>query len=110
MCGAEPFVSGSAPSTENGPAATTTPRNATVAFALNFLLPGAGLWYLGWPGWGLVNFAGVLAVGVMAALALPDDVFDRHRGLLSAAIAGGSGGLAMALANRRNALGRTAHK
>jgi hypothetical protein len=86
------------------------PKNATLAFTLNFFLPGSGLWYLGWPGWGLVNLVVVLLVGAAALVALPDDVLERNRGLLSAGGAGGSGGLAMALASRRNALSRIASK
>jgi hypothetical protein len=77
---------------------------------LNFFLPGSGLWYLGWLGWGIVNLVVVLLVGVVAVVALPDEVFARTRGLLTAGCAGGSGGLAMALANRRNALSRIASK
>jgi hypothetical protein len=85
-----------------------TAKNSTLAFTLNFFLPGAGLWYLGWPGLALVNLLFVLLVGIGAAVALPDDVFDRLRGGLSAGCSGGSGAVAMALANRRNALMRIA--
>src|SRR5207237_6131611 len=53
-------------------AARTIPmKSPFLAFTLNFFLPGAGLWYLGRPGWGLVNLLVVLGVGVVAVLALP---------------------------------------
>jgi hypothetical protein len=81
-------------------------KNATLAFTLNFFLPGAGLWYLGWWGWGLLNLAVVLTIGVAASLAMPDDVFEHNRRYLAAMCSGGSGGLAMGLADRWNALRR----
>jgi hypothetical protein len=77
-------------------------KSPFLAFTLSFFLPGAGLWYLGWRGWAVVNLLVVLGVGVIAALALPEDMFDRNIGLLSAACGGGSGGLAMGLAQQRN--------
>jgi len=90
---------------ELGPSATEGAgpmKSPFLAFTLNFFLPGAGLWYLGRRGWAVVNLLAVLAVGVLAALALPEDVFDRNVGLLGAACGGGSGGLAMTLAQQRN--------
>jgi hypothetical protein len=69
---------------------------------LSFFLPGAGLWYLGMWGWGFVNFLAVLGIGTVASFALPDDVFDRNIRLMAVLCGGGSGGLAMALANQRN--------
>jgi hypothetical protein len=77
-------------------------KSPLLAFTLSFFLPGAGLWYLGRRGWAGVNLLAVLGVGVVAALVLPDDVFDRNVGLLGAACGGGSGGLAMTLAQQRN--------
>jgi hypothetical protein len=77
-------------------------KSPFLACTLSFFLPGDGLWYLGWRGWAVVNLLAVLAVGVVAALALPEDVFDRNIGLMGAACGGGSGGLAMALAQQRN--------
>ena len=82
-------------------------KNTTLAFTLNFFLPGAGLWYLGWWGWGLLNLAVVLTIGVAASLAMSEDDFERNRRYLAAMCSGGSGGLAMGLANRWNALRRT---
>jgi hypothetical protein len=80
----------------------TPPKNATLAFTLNFFLPGAGLWYLGLFGWGLLNFLAVLGIGIVAALILPDDVFDRNIRILSVMCSSGSGGLAMAITQQRN--------
>jgi hypothetical protein len=65
------------------------------------------LWYLGMWGWGVANLLGVLGVGVVAALTLPEEVFYQNIGLLSAACGGGSGGLALALAQHRNERRRT---
>ena len=107
-CGAALSAPVFPPAPTDAPKVAVAPKNATLAFTLNFFLPGSGLWYLGWPGWGVLNLVVVLVVGLIAVLTLPDDVFDRNRSLLSAATAGGSGGLAMALANRRNALSRIA--
>lgn len=38
-------------------------KRPKVAFWLSFLLPGAGLCYVGQWGWGVLNFVGVLVVG-----------------------------------------------
>lgn len=72
-----------------------------LAFTLSFLLPGAGLGYLGLWGWGVLNFVLVLGVGVVAEFVLPEKVFDKNIGLIGAACSGGSGGLAMVLATQR---------
>lgn len=77
-------------------------KSPLLAFTLSFFPAGAGLWYLGLRRWAVVNMLVVLVVGVAAALALPEDVFDRNTGLLAAACGGGSGGLAMTLAQQRN--------
>jgi hypothetical protein len=85
------------------PVAVLSPaKNATLALTLNFFLPGAGLWYLGLSAWGLINFLAVLGIGVVAALILPDDVFDQNIRQLCVVCSGASGGLAMALAKQRN--------
>ena len=86
---------------------TEVKKSPMLAFTLNFFVPGAGLWYLGSWAWGLLNLLVVIAIGVTAAFALTDDTFDRIRGPLAAACAGGSGGLAMALVNQSNARLRT---
>jgi hypothetical protein len=50
----------------------------------------------------VVNLVIVLAIGAIAAQMLSGDLFDRNVGLLGAACGGGSGGLAMSLAQQRN--------
>jgi hypothetical protein len=79
-------------------------KSPLLAFTLSFFLPGAGLWYLGWRQWAVANLLVVLAIGAVAALALPEGVFDRNIRLLATACSGGSGGLAMALAQQHNQL------
>jgi len=78
-----------------------------LAFTLSFFLPGAGLWYLGKWTWGLVNLAAVLAVGIIAACALSDEAFKKYIRVLAVACAGGSGGLALALAQQMNQGGKS---
>jgi hypothetical protein len=76
-------------------------KSPLLAFTLNFFLPGAGLWYLGKPAWGLVNLLAVLAVGVAAVFALPEETFERYIRFIASGCAGGSGGIAQALAKLR---------
>ena len=73
-----------------------------VAFLLSFLLPGAGLAYLGKWKWAIINFILVLLVGVLAAFLLPDDIFDRYIRFIALGCSGGSGGLAQQLAVQMN--------
>jgi len=73
-----------------------------VAFILSFLLPGAGLAYLGKWKWAAINLGFVLLIGLIAAFALPDDVFDHYSHLIAVGLGGGSGGLAQTLAAQRN--------
>jgi hypothetical protein len=77
-------------------------KSPFLAFFLNFFLPGAGLWYLGEWAWGFLNLAAVLVVGVIAAATLPEEVFEKYIRYLAIGCAGGSGGLAMALAQQMN--------
>jgi hypothetical protein len=77
-------------------------KSPTIAFTLSFFLPGAGLWYLGRWGWGFVNLLAVLAIGIIAAFALSEEVFDSSIRYIALGCAGGSGGLAMALAQQAN--------
>ena len=77
-------------------------KSPLLAFTLNFFLPGTGLWYLGKMGWGIINLFVVLTVGLIAVLVLPEDVFDRYIRYLAIGCSGGSGGLAMALAQQMN--------
>lgn len=69
-----------------------------LAFLFSFFLPGAGLWYLGktWPG--IVNLLVVLAIGLLCAFLLPEEVFEKYRNFITMGCAGGSGGLAQAIA------------
>jgi predicted amidophosphoribosyltransferase len=69
-----------------------------LAFLLNFLIPGAGLAYLGMWGWAVLNLVVALLLGGVIAAAAPDAV-----GPLSAGLGAASGGLAMALAQSKNA-------
>lgn len=73
-----------------------------LAFLLSYLLPGAGLGYLGMWRWAALNLAVVLLVGFLVALVLPVDVFDAWIRQIAIGIGGGSGGLAYALAKQRN--------
>ncbi len=82
-------------------------KSPLLAFTLNFFIPGAGLWYLGKPGWGGVNFLVVLAIGVAAAALLPEEAFDKYVRYLALACSAGSGGLAHALAQQKNRAGTT---
>lgn len=77
-------------------------KSPFLASTLSFFLVGSGLWYLGWRRWAVANLLVVLAIGITAALAFPEDVFDRNIGLLGATCGGGSDGLAMVLAQQRN--------
>jgi hypothetical protein len=77
-------------------------KNPLVAFTLSFFLPGAGLCYLGKWIWGFVNLAIVLVIGVFAAVALSEEAFAKCIRYLAIGCGGGSGGLAMALAQQMN--------
>ncbi len=70
-----------------------------VAFLLNFLLPGAGLAYLGKWGWAVLNFAAVLILAFILASAVPPDSL----GAVSAGLGAASGSLAMSVAGGINA-------
>lgn len=83
------------------------PRNVAtksplLALTLSFFLPGAGLWYLGRWGWGFVNLVVVLAIGLIAVFVLAEGVFDQSIRYIAIGCSGGSGGLAMALAQQIN--------
>lgn len=68
-------------------------KRSTKAATLSFLLPGAGLWYLGESAHAIINFAVAI---VLAALALFSSHEHLHYALL--AIAAGSSGYAHAAA------------
>ena len=69
-------------------------KRSWLAFVLSFVIPGAGLWYLGRPGWGACNLGAFL----LLALVLPGDVIDNYFHYFYVACGAGSGGLAHALA------------
>jgi len=74
-----------------------------LAFLLSFILPGAGLAYLGLSRPALINFAIVLGLGVVLACILPPDVFDHYTRYLCYGASGGSAAYAQLLAKQRNA-------
>ncbi|MHC4874849.1 MAG: hypothetical protein ACYTGL_00035 [Planctomycetota bacterium] len=71
-------------------------KNSTIAAAMNFLIPGAGLWYVGKPLLAAVNLlaATVLVVGITGTGGLSEQI---HYVIL--AVAAGSAGLAHAVAS-----------
>ncbi len=70
-------------------------KKPTVAATLNFVIPGAGLWYLGRKLWAGANLLGAtaLVLGVVAAGQVSEQI---HYVIL--AVAAGSAGLAHAIA------------
>ena len=85
-------------------------KKPLVAFLLSFLLPGAGLAYLGKWKWAVINLVVVLLVGVLTALLLTDEIFDRYIRYVAFGCAGGSGGLAQQLAVQMNQKDNTEDK
>lgn len=77
-------------------------KSENLAFFLSFVLPGAGLLYLGKPKWAAANLAIVLLIGIVLALVLPTEIFDAYARYIAVGIAGGCGGLAMTLAKQMN--------
>ena len=73
-----------------------------VAFLLSFLLPGAGLAYLGKWKWAMINLLVVLAIGVVLSLVLPDQIFERYAQLIAIGCSSGSAGLARSLTVQHN--------
>jgi hypothetical protein len=70
------------------------PKSRWLALALNFLLPGAGLAYLGFWRAGAVNLALALAAGALATLLLAPETLVEYRSMIGSGIAGGSLGAA----------------
>jgi hypothetical protein len=77
-------------------------KRSTIAFLLSFLIPGAGLWYLHKPMWGAANLFLVLAVGIVLAFILPNQIIDEKFHYFLLACAAASGGFAHATATRLN--------
>jgi hypothetical protein len=75
-------------------------KSPLLALTLSFFLPGAGLAYLGKWKWGILNLVIVLGIGVAAALILSDATFDQYIRYIAIGCAGGSGGLAQAMAKK----------
>ena len=75
-----------------------------VAFLLSFLLPGAGLAYLGKWKWAMINLLGVLAIGVVLSLVLSDQIFEHYAQLVAIGCSSGSAALARTLAVQHNQL------
>lgn len=92
----------------NGPTPSHQPLVPTkkfpsLAFLLSFVIPGAGLMYLGKWKWGLLNLGVVFLIGVVAALVLSDEAFESYARYVGYGCAGGSAGLAQVLATQMNA-------
>lgn len=81
-------------------------KSSRLAAALSFIVPGAGLWYLGQWFWAVVNLIGATAMIVLLSRDLQG--FEQiHYVFL--AIAAGSAGLAHAMTTEHNDLIRIAH-
>ena len=81
-----------------------------LAFLFSFLLPGAGLAYIGKWKWAVINLVVVLLVGVLTGLLLTEEIFDRYIRYVALGCAGGSGGLAQQLAVQMNQKDNTEDK
>lgn len=77
-------------------------KRSFLAFTLSFLFPGAGLVYLGKWKWGVLNFLMVVFIAFLLGLLLPESFLEKYMSPISAGLAGGSGGIAMALAKQIN--------
>ena len=76
------------------------PKLKWLTLALNLLLPGAGLAYLGYWRGGLVNLAVALAAGGLATLWLSPEALVEYRQMIGSGIAGLSLGVAWAAYDR----------
>lgn len=65
-------------------------KKSTVAATLNFVIPGAGLWYLGRCAWGVVNLLVATATVVLAGFS----PVGEHLHYVILAVAAGSTGTA----------------
>ena len=76
------------------------PKQRWLALALNFLLPGAGLAYLGFWRAGAVNLVLALGAVALATLLLAPETLLEYRSMIGSGIAGGSLGAAFAAYDR----------
>lgn len=82
-------------------------KKPIIAFILSFLLPGAGLVYLGKWKWGFINFGIVLLIGVAAVSLFSDETFYQYCRYISLGCGGSSGVFAQTLAKQINQKGKT---
>ena len=82
-------------------------KKPIVAFTLSFLLPGAGLAYLGKWKWAFINLGIVLLVGVAATFLFSEETLHQYGPYIAIGCSGGSGGLAQALTTQMNQKGKT---
>ncbi|HMX43064.1 MAG TPA: hypothetical protein PKB12_05040 [Elusimicrobiota bacterium] len=73
-----------------------------LAFTLSFLLPGAGLAYLGKWKWAAVNLGFVLSIGVLSGMFLSEDLLNHYARFIAIGLGAGSAGLAQSLADQMN--------
>lgn len=73
-----------------------------IPFILSFILPGAGLVYLGKWQWGLMNFAAVLLIAFGWIMIAPDTSMDTMR-VLGIGCSALSGGMAYTVAEQEHA-------
>jgi hypothetical protein len=74
-----------------------------VAFLLSFIIPGAGLAYVGRWKHAFLNIAVVLAIGIVLAVCLPEATFHEYIRYVAYGISGGSAALAQQAAQQHNA-------
>jgi hypothetical protein len=77
-------------------------KKPIIAFTLSFLLPGAGLAYLGKWKWGFINLGVVLLIGVVAAFTLSNETMRDYGHYIAIVCSGGSAGLASTLTKQMN--------
>lgn len=75
-------------------------KKPMVAFLLSFILPGAGLAYLGKWTWAFINLGVAILVGVGAMVLLSEALLYQYGRYIGIAVGGGSAGLAHTLAKQ----------